>query len=287
MYSNNKLIKKLSKYECIKIALIIILKLRMNIIQLKYSLANKIGLTHNKYDLLEFINRSKVKGVGIPLIRVGGSRDGGYLVPDILEKVRYCFSPGVSDNSDFEVGLLDYRIKIFQADYSVTASPMGGNADFTRKYIGAKNTDTYMRLDDWIDGKVGKDENKLLLQMDIEGFEYEVINSLSESFLNRFIIIIIEFHNLEKLFRKKNYNEYSKSFKKILKNFTIAHIHPNNSKRIIRIGEIEVPPVMEFTFLRNDQVLCSDRSEKLSFPHKLDRKCSAEFEEIILPRGWY
>ena len=37
-----------------------------------------------------------------PLIRVGGSRDGSYLVPNDLSGIGYCLSPGVNNFKHFE-----------------------------------------------------------------------------------------------------------------------------------------------------------------------------------------
>ena len=37
-----------------------------------------------------------------PLIRIGSPGDGGYLVPNDLEGISTCFSPGVSETADFE-----------------------------------------------------------------------------------------------------------------------------------------------------------------------------------------
>ena len=39
---------------------------------------------------------------GIPLVRVGGDGDGGYLLPDDLTDIASLFSPGVSQTWDFE-----------------------------------------------------------------------------------------------------------------------------------------------------------------------------------------
>src|SRR4051794_36195573 len=36
-----------------------------------------------------------------PLIRLGGEHDGGYLLPDDLDGIVACFSPGVSDEASF------------------------------------------------------------------------------------------------------------------------------------------------------------------------------------------
>ena len=53
------------------------------------------------------------------LIRIGGNKDGAYLIPDDLVGIESCFSPGVSDNKDFEDHLAKkYKIKSHMCDYS-------------------------------------------------------------------------------------------------------------------------------------------------------------------------
>ena len=83
-------------------------------------------------------------------IRIGSDNDGGYLVPNDLEGIKYCYSPGVSNNSDFEDQLSTYGIECFLADYSVDA-PAKDNPLFlfTKKYLAIK---TMIRLFDWKHG---------------------------------------------------------------------------------------------------------------------------------------
>jgi hypothetical protein len=50
------------------------------------------------------------------LIRIGGEDDGGYLVPDDLQGIEYCFSPGVGKTSKFEKDLSNRGIHSFLAD---------------------------------------------------------------------------------------------------------------------------------------------------------------------------
>ena len=52
------------------------------------------------------------------LIRVGPSGDGGYLIPDDLDGLVACFSPGVSDISGFEVQCAERGMDVFMADAS-------------------------------------------------------------------------------------------------------------------------------------------------------------------------
>lgn len=53
------------------------------------------------------------------LIRIGGALDGAYLVPDDLDGIEACFSPGVSNRKDFEDELTKtYSIKCHMCDFS-------------------------------------------------------------------------------------------------------------------------------------------------------------------------
>ena len=56
----------------------------------------------NSTDVLELIAKLRPQDCGKDLIRIGGGRDGGYLLPDDLKGIQYCFSPGVGGLADFE-----------------------------------------------------------------------------------------------------------------------------------------------------------------------------------------
>jgi len=61
-------------------------------------------------DLKNLINRIRPIKTGIDLLRVGGTADGGYLLPDDLAGISACFSPGVSDVAHFETELSRLRV---------------------------------------------------------------------------------------------------------------------------------------------------------------------------------
>ena len=75
------------------------------------------SINHSK--LIRLINLLKPNDLGYDLIRIGPNGDGGYLVPDVLNKIKICFSPGVGDIHGFENDLLDRGIKVFMADGTV------------------------------------------------------------------------------------------------------------------------------------------------------------------------
>ena len=133
-----------------------------------------------------------------PLIRLGPEGDGGYVVPDDLDGVTALFSPGVAFVSGFERDCADRGVAVFMADGSVERPATDhGRFTFTQKYIGRKSDTGFMTLSDWVEDSVPDTDGELVLQMDIEGFEYEVLQSAPESLMRRFRMLVIEFHDLE------------------------------------------------------------------------------------------
>jgi len=220
-----------------------------------------------------------------PLIRMGTKGDGGYLVPDDLDGIAACFSPGVADRATFEESVIQRRIPCFLADASVDHSPLeGGMAHFTKKFLGVVNNDTTVTLDDWVNAnKPGKDD--LILQMDIEGAEWPVLLNVSRDTLRRFRIIIIELHSLERLMDMHALFIIKSAFDRLLDDFYVVHNHPNNNGRAVRRGSFVIPCTMEITLLRKDRA----KSTKFArtFPHPLDATNDPYLPDPPLPPQWF
>ena len=236
-------------------------------------------------DVLELIGKLQPQDCGKELIRIGGEGDGGYLIPDDLDGLEYCFSPGVNTVCDFENDLASRGIKSFLADYSVDGPPIiRPEFVFDKKFLGSSNRGHFFTLASWKGKYLNDYSGDLILQMDIEGCEYEVIINTPDNLLSQFRIMAIEFHHLDLLFDPFVYSVFSSCFEKILENFYVAHIHPNNVGGSVTLGDIEIPKILEFTFL-NKRRVCSTKPQR-AFPHKLDNRNSTR-ETFHLPKCWY
>lgn len=232
-----------------------------------------------------FISMLKPRTTNYDLIRVGGEGDGGYLVPDDLGNISACFSPGVCEVANFELEFANRGIKCFLADYSVESPPVQNDLfDFEKKYLGQEEDSTHITLEDWVRRKA-PDQSDFILQMDIEGAEYEVIFDTSRETLRKFRILVIEFHRLESMIIKAGFDLINFSFRKILMDFEIVHIHPNNAAKPRIYNGFEIPPTMEFTFLRKDRIRQSQPTS--TFPHALDSACAPNNKDYPLPSCWY
>ena len=220
-----------------------------------------------------------------PLIRVGGTGDGGYLLPDDLEGIGAIFSPGVAGTADFEADFARRGIHCFLADHSVDAPPFDSPLfHFEKKYLGPLSGGIYTTLDDWV-GQNAPKGSDLVLQMDIEGAEYQVLLAADQATLRRFRTIVIEFHNLESVWHPKGLELIDITMKKLLNHFDVVHAHPNNCRPPIGYGNLMVPPLIEFTFLRKDRI--QSRTAVESLPHPLDQKNVPTLPDLPLPLCWY
>jgi hypothetical protein len=223
---------------------------------------------------------------GQQLIRLGPDGDGGYLVPDDLLGIECAFSPGVSTESGFEVDLAARGMQVFLADFSVEG-PAQTNAKFVfhKKYLGCLSNETFITLAEWKDATVPGHRGDLLLQMDIEGAEFETLLCAPTELLAQFRIMVIEFHSLHELFNKPFFSLASRAFQKLLQTHSVVHIHPNNCCGSVTKAGLEIPRVAEFTFHRNDR-LPQQRAYCRSFPHPLDRDCTPN-PTLVLPQAWF
>lgn len=219
------------------------------------------------------------------LVRLGAPYDGGYLLPDDLLGVSACFSPGVFTYAHFEEDLLQkYGINSHQADFSVEGPPHGFQPlSFIKKFIGAHNDSVYMTMEKWVkDTWEYELTSDLILQMDIEGAEYESILATPDHILKRFRTIVLEIHSLDRWGLQEFYNIAQAMIAKLKQHFIVVHVHPNNYGGLVSVNGVELPAVIEVTFHRKDR--CKSVTANPLIPHPLDSTCGPGLPDFILPQ---
>lgn len=249
------------------------------------------GKTTKSNELLSLVQSLRIRPNSHDLIRVGPSGDGGYLLPDDLDGLNYCLSPGVAACSDFEEDMASRGMQVFLADKSVDGPAVKNDSfKFTKKFISSQNSEKegLITMDSWVEEQLPELANEpkfeAILQMDIEGCEYEVLHNISDKLLKKCRIIVIEFHKLHQLADRFSFSLIAPALRKLLKSHSVVHIHPNNNRRVLKIHGLEVPATMEFTFLRKDRLLSGGQAS--SYPHPLDAKCVSNKRDVVLPLCW-
>jgi hypothetical protein len=260
-----------------------------NIIKSIFSYFGIFLFRADKIKIKNFLNRIYIYDTGYNLIKIGeGDQDGSYLIPNALKDIKYCFSPGVGETVNFENDLKKNNIKSFLADGTLFKNKIKKiDYDFINKNINTYYDEKNIKLEQWINLKLKKKEQKnLLLQMDIEGNEYSIILDASRDVLKKFKILIIEFHDFYNLGSPAGLQLYTDVFMKLLQDFYICHIHPNNCCGYVNLNKISIPQVMEFTFINKKNVR---KLNKITYklPHRLDIKNSKNNPNLELPERFY
>jgi hypothetical protein len=191
-----------------------------------------------------------------PLIRVGGDLDGGYWIPDVLDKVDFCFSPGYGGMKSFENELSLYGITSFICDSRYKEIPDLKDSQFFYNFSLSSGTnllENLISLKYWIDKSPASISTNLLLQMDIEGAEYDIFYSLERETIDKFGVIAIEIHDLQSLFVSDLFAiKFGVFWEKIGLNHTLIHYNDNLTAGFVKYKNRYFPRVIELTFIRND-----------------------------------
>ena len=243
-----------------------------------------------------FLNAFRDMWAAVPLVRIGGDFDGGYLIPDDLVALDACFSPGVGPVCAFDEALMTkHGVSCFMADASVAGLPIAHDlADFEPGFIGPHEREGVWTLSGWIDRKVPPATRDLALQMDIEGAEWAVLAETPDSTLARFRWMAIEFHHLGNwLTHPGTLAMVQGVFARLAHQFVIVHAHPNNCAGVEVLHGVEIPRVLEVSFLRRDRLseLAGSAPQAdmppLIFPHPLDQPNAAGQPDTVLPECWW
>jgi hypothetical protein len=104
-----------------------------------------------------------------PLIRIGGTCDGAYLLPDDLKDIQACFSPGMSDRKGFEDQLCrEFGIACHLCDGSSKVERLRrplipALQTFRKLWLDLSGTPDSQTLDSWVLELAADNASDLLL----------------------------------------------------------------------------------------------------------------------------
>ena len=185
---------------------------------------------------------------GITLIRIGSVSDGGYVVHNDFSRKDILVSLGIGDNSDFEYELSSKVQRIKAYDHTVEQMPRNSeNIDFYKSGAKAQAGGDFVTLRTIIEQIPAAYD--LILKIDIEGWEWEVLDGLTNEELLRFRQIIGEFHDFHDVGKLEL---IERVISRLATNFTLINSHANNWGKYDLVKAIAIPDVIEISWLRND-----------------------------------
>ena len=219
-------------------------------------------------DIARTLNALWPVQTNLNLIRIGSPHDGGYILLDDLVGISDLFSPGVQNNWCFEEELVELtgaRPHLLDCN----GAPEGTPFEVRTAFLGGFSDEDQLGVNDWIHSCSPDERSDWLLQMDIEGSEYEVIAGIQSDLLKRFRGIIVEIHRLDLLVDANWFGFTLQPFmRKLLRDFVPVHIHANNSAGPVYAYGYQIPRLLEVSLWRRDRCIPGPAVDSL--PHWLD-----------------
>jgi hypothetical protein len=215
--------------------------------------------------------------------------DGGYLLPRDLSGISDCFSPGAENRKAFEDELaVKFAIRTHIMDYSSDldsfSSPwIDGMQTFTKKWLGPKPGTETMTMVEWLDWVKPSHDRDWLLQMDVEGAEFEIIPSISPKIMGKFRCIVLEIHDLDQILTQSGAARVALLVRALTKFHTVAHVRPNNCCGSFDVGElpISLPRVAELTLVRSDEMQSKTFRRLQPSPHPREILWNKKFKKPL------
>lgn len=193
------------------------------------------------------------------LSRIGSRNDGGYAMCTDVPKPDAALSIGINGFDDWGIQISKkYGITTHEYDCTSHKRPVCPSSDCSLKYNDIcmrasnepKGFQATQTLKEMLQSAHLESSNTLLLQIDIEGAEWNVFKSVPPEELKQFTQVIVEFHSLT----TPHNPVHLEVAEKLIQHFTVVHTHGNNFAGQAHYGSYLIPNVLEVTYVRNDLV---------------------------------
>jgi len=180
-------------------------------------------------------------------IWLGSTKNKGrYLVPPDILNCDMLISPGIGDSSEFEQAFWEKGKEVIMIDKVIRCRiPRLPNVKIIRSFVGPGPGLKWIDLNQIILKSAAK---KVCLQMDIEGWEWPVMNSLSMKALDKIHYLVIELHGLSCLMIPGGYPQAYVNINSLLKKFKPLNWTPNFTNDGFFAGKKYFPDLVEICF---------------------------------------
>ena len=215
-------------------------------------------------------------------IRLGAPNDGGYIMPDLALESNLLVSIGIGDDISIDAEFARRGAQIYQFDHTIAAPPYEHpSMHFFRKGWGAQASEQLMSFDQIMSVVDWTDARHPVLKFDVEGAEWAGLYAMDPAHLARFEIVTAEFHNIEQIFQRPNYELVRAAFEKLAARHVPIHLHVNNYQSLTLVNGVPIPCVIELTYLRRDCGVFGGHSTE-PIPGPLDRPNNKAAPDICL-----
>jgi hypothetical protein len=212
----------------------------------------KLQITpHLERNIKALISVIAPKGTNLKLKRFGGLGDGSYVLPQkYVTKGTYLISGGIENNNELEISLANLGVHGIQIDDSINQAPKTHkNLEFRKVTISDSNSQTETTLSSLM--KLNSNEGRLIVKLDIEGYEWKTLAALTKNELASIDCLILELHNLSLISNPDQGKEILEVLGKIeAAGLRSIFCQANNGCLTYVLGGTLIPDNMEVTFIK-------------------------------------
>lgn len=214
------------------------------------------------------------------MVRVGRDYDGGYIMLRPFSRNMIAYSIGICDDVSWDKDMAKLGYDIFQYDHTIRKLPANDPKFHFRRIgvCGTGNNNPRLNTLEKMMSMNNHDGEGYVLKIDVEGAEWDVLNSVDNRILDKFDQIVIELHGLVSDIQM--HSKIIACLKKLTSNHSVIHIHANNNKQVYFCRDLITPDVIEITLVRKSLYdMIKKRSACFSL---LDMPCNKYLEEVTL-----
>lgn len=216
------------------------------------------------------------KVVGYDLIRIGKKNDGGYVMLDDFKKKSIAYSFGIADDTSWDEEVAERDIDIYCYDPSIKCLPVQHERlHFEEFGIAGKDKmeDKLLSMESILKRNGHENGDNMILKMDVEGAEWEFIENIPKSVLEKFSMISFELHGM--LVDSLN-DKILSALEKLNDTHQAIWVHGNNNGNVGVAGDILMPSFLEITYVSRN---------KYEF-EEIKYDCPISLDQVNIPGKW-
>jgi hypothetical protein len=232
--------------------------------------------------VFEVLKRLRPYDIDLKKIRVGSAFDGGYILADILTPDQVVLSYGLGAEIAFDLEMAGRGHQIHMFDHTIGNLPaMHPHFRFHREGVAGSSepgTSCYT-VEDHLE-RFAIQGDRLILKMDVEGWEWEVMSRIPEHVLARFEQIGIEVHDFGRMREPEFLDKVLASLENINRHFTLFHVHANNHNPMECVGGFALYNLLELSYIKT--ALVKRSPSRTFYPTALDNPNVPDKDDYIL-----
>lgn len=199
----------------------------------------------------------------------GRVADGGYFLAFPIDQNSEVVSIGLGDDISFDFSVSAFVSRIHMFDHTILRPlSIPENGLYYDRGLGVNSGDKLLTLAEMF--RFTDPMNRIILKVDIEGAEWEVLDSISMDLFGVVDQFIVEFHGLFEIFRSPlKLSRAIRVLNKLSQDFFAINVNANNWGDAQIIGGVVCADVIEVSYLRKTKTtpLHAERISLKGFPN--------------------